>query len=80
MGNPTENKTLLLETRGLCKNFGGLKAISDLEAEVHHLRNLPLASGDPLASGAPLAPEDPLAIGELKGEFEYVEDSAAKGN
>jgi len=28
------------------------KAISDLEAEVHHLRNLPLATGDPFASDA----------------------------
>lgn len=28
------------------------KAISDLEAEVHHLRNLPLASGDPFADDA----------------------------
>ena len=28
------------------------KAILDLEAEVHHLRNLPLATGDPFASDA----------------------------
>ena len=27
------------------------KAIADLEAEVHHLRNLPLATGDPTAGG-----------------------------
>ena len=27
------------------------KAIADLEAEVHHLRNLPLATGDPTSGG-----------------------------
>ena len=31
------------------------KAVADLEAEVHHLRNLPLAAGDPMVIGEPRA-------------------------
>ena len=41
------------------------KAISELEAEVHHLRNLPLASGD---------------LGEPDREFEAVVGSVESGH
>lgn len=34
MGDPADNTALILETRGLCKNFGGLHAISDLDFQL----------------------------------------------
>ncbi len=34
MGDPTESTAMLLETKGLCKNFGGLQAISDLDFQL----------------------------------------------
>ena len=34
MGEPAGNSAVVLETKGLCKNFGGLRAISDLDFQL----------------------------------------------
>lgn len=51
------------------------KAVADLEAEVHHLRNLPLAIGDPM-----IASEPPAAALTTASEGDATANLRAKGS